>query len=234
MGEVRGTPPLSEMLFSEENLSSVAGRVAESACRNVPAVRASTSVVRDGRLVATAGTDARARQFESAQQSGQVGPSVTCLRTGQLCVVDDVRTSREFVALRATSIATAVRSCLAVPLLARSQMVAIVTLYATTIGAFGDTSQRAAYQFAVGAAVVVANAELQDRTAKLAVQLHQALASQPTIDQAKGILMARNACSADEAFQILRIESQHTNCKLRDVAIDVVISATKVVPDRNQ
>ena len=42
------------------------------------------------------------------------------------------------------------------------------------------------------------------------------------IGQAKGILMAREVCTPDEAFDILRRGSQRTNRKLRDVAQDLV------------
>jgi AmiR/NasT family two-component response regulator len=44
------------------------------------------------------------------------------------------------------------------------------------------------------------------------------------IGKAKGILMAREQCSADEAFGLLRGVSQRTNRKLREVAQGVVDS----------
>jgi hypothetical protein len=52
--------------------------------------------------------------------------------------------------------------------------------------------------------------------------LENALESRDTIGQAKGILMARQGISADEAFEVLRRASQRSNRKLRDVAADVV------------
>jgi AmiR/NasT family two-component response regulator len=55
-------------------------------------------------------------------------------------------------------------------------------------------------------------------------QLREALESRELIGQAKGILMARERCSADAAFDILREVSQRTNRKLREVAQDVVDS----------
>jgi response regulator NasT len=53
------------------------------------------------------------------------------------------------------------------------------------------------------------------------------LRSRPVIDQAKGILMARHRCSADEAFDILRQRSQVTNTKLREVAQALVDDVTR-------
>ncbi|MEU7261052.1 ANTAR domain-containing protein [Streptomyces rimosus] len=55
-------------------------------------------------------------------------------------------------------------------------------------------------------------------------QLREAMASRPQIDQARGILMA------DEAWDMLRYTSQHTNIKLREVAAAVVAGAAGPPP----
>lgn len=53
-------------------------------------------------------------------------------------------------------------------------------------------------------------------------QLEMAAASRPAIEQAKGILMGRRACSAAEAMGLLVDISQRTNTKLRLVAVALV------------
>lgn len=59
-------------------------------------------------------------------------------------------------------------------------------------------------------------------------QLREALTSRATIEQAKGILMFRNRCTAQEAFAMLSQRSQARNIKLRDVAAELVAMATEV------
>ena len=49
-------------------------------------------------------------------------------------------------------------------------------------------------------------------------QLERALESRDVIGQAKGILMERFRITADEAFDRLRMTSQHTNRKVNAVA----------------
>jgi AmiR/NasT family two-component response regulator len=44
----------------------------------------------------------------------------------------------------------------------------------------------------------------------------------PVIEQAKGIIIARQGCGPDESFDVLRRISQRTNVKLRDVAAQIV------------
>lgn len=52
--------------------------------------------------------------------------------------------------------------------------------------------------------------------------LRKAMESRADIEQAKGIIMATMRCTADEAFDVLRQQSQHVNRKLRDVARDLI------------
>jgi AmiR/NasT family two-component response regulator len=51
--------------------------------------------------------------------------------------------------------------------------------------------------------------------------------SRAVIDQAKGILMARDRCSADEAFEVLKRISQNRNVKLHDIAQTIVEAIQK-------
>ncbi|MGA4934663.1 ANTAR domain-containing protein [Streptomyces incarnatus] len=57
-------------------------------------------------------------------------------------------------------------------------------------------------------------------------QLRQALDSRPVIDQARGVLMAAHGCTPDQAWEILREASQHSNTKLHRIAAAVTASAT--------
>lgn len=60
--------------------------------------------------------------------------------------------------------------------------------------------------------------------------LQGAFGRRARIEQAKGILMARHAISADKAFDMLRDHSQHNGRKLIDVAEAVVESHLLLLP----
>jgi two-component system, response regulator / RNA-binding antiterminator len=60
--------------------------------------------------------------------------------------------------------------------------------------------------------------------------LRGAFGRRATIEQAKGILMARHAIDADKAFELLRDHSQHNGRKLVDVAEAVVESHLLLLP----
>jgi len=60
--------------------------------------------------------------------------------------------------------------------------------------------------------------------------LQGAFGRRATIEQAKGILMARHSINADKAFEMLRDHSQHNGRKLVDVAEAVVESHLLLLP----
>jgi response regulator NasT len=60
--------------------------------------------------------------------------------------------------------------------------------------------------------------------------LQGAFGRRARIEQAKGILMARNSIDEDEAFKMLRDHSQHTGRKLADLADAVVQSHLLLLP----
>ncbi|HZP72904.1 MAG TPA: ANTAR domain-containing protein [Gaiellaceae bacterium] len=60
--------------------------------------------------------------------------------------------------------------------------------------------------------------------------LQGAFGRRALIEQAKGILMARNSTTADRAFEMLREHSQHNGRKLSDVAAAIVDSHLLLLP----
>jgi len=65
-------------------------------------------------------------------------------------------------------------------------------------------------------------------------RLQARLASMPVIEQAKGIIMARQGWSEDQAFDALRRASQRENIKVRDLAASIVARTTRPAPGRRQ
>ena len=72
--------------------------------------------------------------------------------------------------------------------------------------------------------------ELRERDEQHAAQvanLQRALDSRDIIGQAKGIIVATKRCTADEAFALLREQSQVENRKLAEVAMEIASNAAR-------
>ena len=94
-------------------------------------------------------------------------------------------------------------------------MLGTLSFYGAKPDAFRDGAEPAARVLATLAAVALADSSHRER-------IERALGNRDLIGQAKGIIMCRYGVHADEAFEVLRRRSQHTNCKLLVVAEQVV------------
>jgi GAF domain-containing protein len=124
-------------------------------------------------------------------------------------------------ALAARAGSVGIRSVLSEPLRCGPDVLASLNLYSRAAG-FGDEAMELSAVFAGPAATAFANATTYAAAIKLNENLREAIATREIIGEAKGILMARQGCTSDESFDILRRASQRTNRKLRDIAVELV------------
>jgi hypothetical protein len=120
---------------------------------------------------------------------------------------------------------------LSVPLVVSGDGIGALNLYSREHAGFSAADVALAATFASYASVALANARVYWRTQRLADQLEEALSTRGVIEQAKGVIIARQGCSADEAFQVLVRMSQRHHRKLHDVAADVVQQAKRQACD---
>lgn len=158
------------------------------------------------------------RVAEAAAEAGD-SPGLAAFETGETVRCDDLAHECRFTAYAAQLVAhTPIRAVLSVPLRFHDATVGVLTLYSARPHAFDESSVARAALVAEHAAIAVEAARSDDR----AVQLQAALEHSRTIGAAIGILVERHRILPDEAFQMLRETSQHTNRKLAQVATDLL------------
>lgn len=181
----------------------------------------------EGRKVTIAASDELAAALDQVQYDSGEGPCLTAMATAELVEVSNPADVDQWEVWRAEAVRRGLRKSLSIPLVTMSgDVLGALNLYSTNPGKFTDADHEAAQHFADHAAGALAVAMRLAQLAELTGHLETALESRAVIDQAKGVLMARERCSADEAFAILRIASQRRNIKLRDVATEIVARAT--------
>jgi GAF domain-containing protein len=183
--------------------------------------------VRDGdamRLVAS--SDPRAEACERAAQAGADGPSSVALHHGRLVVVPDVEDDVRWPAWASATRGSGFRSVVAVPGRLDGDAELLLALYSPVPDAWDATALATATHHAQELAHALTMCRSAQRQAEVNAHLKAALASRATIDQAMGVIMAQNRCSAEDAFAILRTASQHRNTKLRDVAVAIIEGVT--------
>jgi GAF domain-containing protein len=217
-------PELVSLLLTTRSVETFLEHLAGTAATTLGA-SCGITIRRGDQPLTVASSDALAAAVDEVQYGEGQGPCLHSMSSGEVVSVPDVSKEVRWGGYPAYATAHGVRSSLSLPLVDQGEISGALNLYGTTISAFDDPADVArATTFAAQGGAVLGVAVRQAKQAQLTEQLREALSSRAIIDQAIGVLMAQQRCSADDAFAILRRASQNRNRKLRDIASDIVTS----------
>lgn len=216
-------------------LDSFLQELTEQAVRAVESADScSVTMRRGGRLMTTASSDSEALLLDAMQYEVEAGPCVCSLENGVEEYVADTLGEHRWGPYPGLAAAQGIRSVFAAPLSlqarpantlptaeVRVQTVGALNLYSQTPEAF-RSEREVARRFSEQAAGAVAVAERMERESQTARDLRTAMESRFVIDQAIGIVMARQRCPAETALGMLRRASQGRNVKLRELCHELV------------
>lgn len=189
---------------------------------DVAGVAITTAVASGDPLTAGASTELAA-EVDRVQYAIGVGPCLDALRGGTETYAPDLVGDPRWNPYGVQAAALGVRCSLSVPVLdGRSEVLGVVKVYAAEVDGLDERQRHLGREFALEVAggvglastLVSTSLELDDRI--------EAMGTRRTIDLATGLLMGRVGCSPDEAFALLRRESQNHNTKVYEVASDLV------------
>lgn len=221
-------PPrdLSKVIVSDYSPEAACKLIAELALPLVEGAQSASIAVRQaGELVCAASSDNLAGELEALQIELAEGPTLDALISGVEQCTPSLVTDRRWPEFSNRALYRGIASVLSVPLPAHGSTFGALTLYSNSEGAFSRLGCEQAGRLAAQGAVVIANSILYWQVSELTDQLKEALESRAVIDQAKGILMAREGMSAEDAFATLLRASQSGNLKVREIAQKLVLSA---------
>ena len=221
---------LARIPLDRWTLNQVLSQVAELAKATIPGADEVSVTLANDR-----GTGARSVAFtgdlavglDERQYDRGFGPCMDASLGGATILIDDTATEEHYRDFAAAAQRAGIRSSLSVGMPIPQRTVGGLNIYSTSPRAFDADARALAQAFADYAAVAMMNAAMMDSKTAAARQMEEAMASRAVIEQAKGVLMGRLGCSADEAFRHLSQQSQRSNRKLRDLAVEVVASATR-------
>jgi GAF domain-containing protein len=217
---------LSRLLLTEEGLEAALHRVADLAVSVIePCDCCGVSVSANGKVGSRVTTSEVAKRIDDYQYAADEGPCLTAIRTGKTVRVDSLEAEPRWPAFTRRAEGEGIHSSCSVPLPVDHTVVGALNLYSAS-GPFREHDEWTANQLARQAAVTLSNAVAFDRMQALVGNLTDALASRDIIGEAKGIIMEREKCTPEAAFDVLRVASQRQNIKLRDLAQRVVDTGT--------
>src|SRR5664279_938322 len=170
-------------------------------------------------IVASPGLE---REIEAIQYRLGEGPGITATAQSRTVISGSLGGDQHWPRFGARAGRLGVHSVMSLPLVgSEGTVVAALNLYAHAKRVFDDRAIAFGELFAVSAAISAQNSQTLFQARRLIAQLEAGLSSRAGIDQAMGILMSRTGASADEAFDKLRIMSQHQHRKLSALALSI-------------
>jgi GAF domain-containing protein len=211
---------LGKDLLSARGLDSTLGLLTRRSVEIVAdAEYAAVSRGRNGRFETIGATGDVPAQVDRIQYELGTGPCVDAaieeaiFRTGNL--LTDPRWP-DFGKRAADE--TGIVSMLSVrPFLEDDDLVAALNMYSKQLGAFTASDETVGMMLATHASLAMTSARLHDDVA----HLQRALRSNRGIGVAMGVLMSQYKVTEVQAFDLLRMASQHSHRKLVDIASDV-------------
>jgi GAF domain-containing protein len=222
---------LQDALVNTGNVEQFLHEMAALAARVVGSDSSCAMTMGPGqRPVTVACTDPVAAKVDAVQYELNTGPCLHAMRDGHLVRIKDTAEKAHWPEFERRAAAQGIRSCLALPIGPQGERIGALNLYARDAQAFGEAEAQRAEDFAESASGALTLAIRLASHAALIDQLRSSLASRTVIDQALGIIMAREQCTQARAFAVLRSASQHRNVKLRDIAGAIVASVSGEPP----
>jgi GAF domain-containing protein len=166
-----------------------------------------------------------ARRLDENQFNLGQGPCLDAGSSGETLVIDDVDEDDRWPAYLSLATVIGLGSSVSVPLPLQQEFVGALNFYSRTPRAFDAEGVQLCRQLCAHVAAVLSSAQLTESLPEPG-QLEESAHTRAVIEQAKGILMARERCSPDEAFDMIRRASQRENRKLRLIAEGIVSRAT--------
>jgi len=182
-----------------------------------------TSAVAGGDPLTAGASTPLAGEVDRVQYAIGIGPCLDALREGRETYVPDLARDPRYRPYGVEAARLGVRTSFSVPVVDdRSGVVGVVKVYASQADGLDQRQRRTGRELALEVAgglglastLVSTSLELDDRI--------EAMDTRRTIDLATGLLMGRLGCSPEEAFGLMRRESQNHNTKVYDVAVDLL------------
>jgi GAF domain-containing protein len=216
---VRTLSELTRVVISEQTLDDLLQRVVGLARSTVDGVDgASISLRHDGGTFTHNATDDVVRNLDIIQYENSEGPCVDAINQGRQVAMAVGQEADRYPTFAPLASERFIAGILSTPFAVTKQPFGALNLYSSSVSRWNKPEKNAASLFAHQASALLANAAAYASTSEAAENLQRALENRDVIGQAKGLLMAQRGCSADEAFDILRRESQRANRKLAEIA----------------
>lgn len=170
-------------------------------------------------------SDERLAHLEELQVEHQEGPCVDAFEDKELVRSEDLADEDRWPLFTPVALDRGLRAVLASPIPYNQQAVGVVAVVSATRRPWTPEGELALVAFTDLAALLIATMLQHEEKSEVANQLQQALDARVVIEQAKGVLIAREGMSPREAYERIRSDARSQRRRLPEVASEMVHTA---------
>jgi GAF domain-containing protein len=178
-------------------------------------------------------TDERTLRIDSEQYEAGDGPCLHAARTRSIVLLDSDEAMERWPLFAAGARTEGIISFLAAPLFTDDQTLGSFNLYGREQHAFDSIDAEILDLLTTAVSRAIGDFARFKSAQDTAESIQRVLQTRAPIEQAKGVLMAMRGIDADEAFDVLRVQSQETNVPVRVLAVDFLDKVTGANSEQN-
>ena len=218
---------MSGLLLSRETVQTALELVSTLA-RTVTdgTVGAGVTLVDEHGKRSVAATNKAVEEADALQYEMDEGPCLTAWRTQEIVRIDDTTTDGRWPTWNAAASRLGVRSVLSAPLAVEGEPIGAMKVYCERPKNYGAQDEQVMRLLSEQAAILLANTQSLQQARRLSRQLTEALSGRDAVGQATGVLLARGAATAQEAFATLTSTAHRSGRSVDDVARALLAAVT--------
>ncbi|MEA2486167.1 MAG: hypothetical protein QOD46_1278 [Actinomycetota bacterium] len=221
---IRSVTALSRLVTANETVESTVGRIAQLSVLALDAAdECDISVIKGKEIKTVAVTSDVGQKIDRLQIETGQGPCMSSIEKQATFYIPDMAHDETWPVFSARAAAeTGISSLVGYVLEVGGGALGAINLMSYRTNAFDEDAIAVGAVFAAQAGVALSNAQTHEKNEQKVEQLEEGIQTRQVIGQAVGIVMATRHLKAEEAFEILKTISQHTNVKLKQVAVGLV------------
>lgn len=213
---------LAQVLQTQRTLGAALANIAEVATASVPGCDAASVALSLNGRPATAAASARvALELDLVQYDLHDGPCLTSFRTIRGLRLDLVELGEAFPHFAVAARRHGITSVLSTPALWGDELVATLNLYSRS-GPFDETATAIAAVLASQVTIAVSRSPEFAAARDVVEQAQRDADDEANINMATGLLMANEACSAEEAAGLLRQAAAQDERTILEIAQRII------------
>lgn len=176
----------------------------------------------EGRLQFVTATDEVVARVEQLQAAVGQGPCHEAFHAKSPVVINDLGAITRWSKFTPGALEAGMTSAVGIPMAVGEHCIGALNLYHRSLRTWSEDEVVVARLLADMATGYIIHAARLEKSKRLAEQLQHALDSRIVIEQAKGMIAARQQIDLNDAFGLLRIHARSHNLRLHDAAQEVV------------